>query len=69
MGSKKVLRAGEREPRPSGAIFHEVRRRPQVSEEFLASLAKDGVSEETIRSIERDNARDSESDDIPAHRP
>ncbi len=63
MGGKKVLRAGARESPSSGAIFHGARRRRPVSDEFLESLAKDGVSEETIKSIERDNARDVERGD------
>jgi hypothetical protein len=57
---KKVLQAGARR-QPSGAVFHEVRRRP-VSREFIESLADDGVSEDTIKSLERNRARDAEGD-------
>jgi predicted metal-dependent phosphotriesterase family hydrolase len=41
---------------PSGAVFHELSR-PKVSESFIRSLDQDGVSRETIKSIERENAR------------
>lgn len=41
---------------PSGAVFHTTHRRT-VSPAFIASLSDDGVSRETIKSIERDNAR------------
>lgn len=56
----RTTRTSEQHSTPSGAVFHQAKR-GKVSETFIKSLSDDGVSRETIRSIERENARRSKS--------